>query len=107
MTNFSDADISGTERAFTVDDVMTAPEEPWVPELTIEEQIVAAKAKTLVEHANLDMLLIQAIARKEEAQDDINRLREAMVIWETIQSRLVHGPARRHRGEEFNDADEA
>ncbi len=107
MTNFSDADISGTERAFTVDDVMATPEEPWVPELTIEEQIVAAKAKALIEHANLDTLLIQAIARKEQAQEDINRLREAMIIWEPIQSRLVNGPARRQRDETPTDAHEA
>lgn len=98
IENFGDADISGNERTFTVEQVMEATEStPWVPELTVEEKIIAAKAVGLQEAERLKVALEEAVARRDAAQADINLLREAMVLWEPIENRLTNGPTQRTR----------
>jgi len=96
---FSDADISGEDRAFTVDQVMnvTDPSEAFVPPLTTAEEVDNARLETLTRYQRLSDLLEEAIERKDAAQRDINQLREAMALWEPIHNRLVHGPPRRTR----------
>jgi 5'-deoxynucleotidase YfbR-like HD superfamily hydrolase len=102
---YSQADISNDYREYTVDEVMNNAEsshenqvqEEWVPSLTVKQEIAAAKTSAIRVHDQLAELLRQALVRKEEAQNDINNLREAMIVWEPIHSRLMNGPIRRNR----------
>jgi len=94
-------DITDDDRPFTVDQLLNVQDtEPQVPELTVEEQIDNARLETLTRYQRVSDLLDEAIERRDAAQDDINRLREAMALWEPIHNRLVNGPPRRARSDE-------
>jgi AAA+ superfamily predicted ATPase len=109
MPNFSDADISSDEREFTVDQILASQEpesdnqEPLPVQLSVEAQIVQARTNALSAYELLEDLLAEALHKRKAAQEDINDLREAMVVWEPIHNRLSNGPARRPRNAEVQE----
>ena len=62
-----------------------------------------ARTNALSAYELLEDLLAEALHKRKAAQEDINDLREAMVVWEPIHNRLSNGPARRPRNAEVQE----